>query len=249
MKRFHIKFFSIIIILISTLSSGLCIVLNNDSGSTVDVCNPFLSTTAAESAQTEGFVHTVGRLTVVIDVGHGGIDGGVKGKSGVKESDINLAIALILERHFVEGGFNTVLTRRDENGLYGLATKGFKLRDMNARIDIIKDANPCVVLSIHQNAHSATYRSGSQVFFQKNIASGEKLASYIQKSLNKRLGFENRYLSGDYFILKKGIPASVIVECGFLSNAADEVRLQTEEYQNRICTAIYRGTLDYLLNK
>ena len=105
-------------------------------------------------------------FTVVIDAGHGGIDGGVVGVDGVKESALNLAYSKTLGEIFERAGFNVVYTRKNEGGLYGLATNGFKLRDMKERKRIIEEAQPDLMISVHMNKFSASYRSGPQVFYQ-----------------------------------------------------------------------------------
>ena len=101
-------------------------------------------------------------FTVVIDAGHGGIDGGVVSANGVKESSLNLAYAKTLGQLFEQSGFNVVYTRTTEDGLYGLPTQGFKRRDMQARKNIVDKTCPNLVLSIHMNKFSAGYRSGRQ---------------------------------------------------------------------------------------
>ena len=94
---------------------------------TVGVCLYALVQTAAVSI----------RLTIVIDAGHGGIDGGVVGvKTKTKESDINLSISRLLQAEFEEAGFLVVQTRPTEAGLYGAATAGYKKRDMQKRAQI-----------------------------------------------------------------------------------------------------------------
>lgn len=126
--------------------------------------------------------------TIVIDAGHGGIDGGVIGtKSGVKESDLNLKVARELYGLLKENGFNVIMTRTDENGLYGDTSRGFKRRDMLARKEIINRAAPDLVVSIHMNFYSASYRRGAQVFFQKGSAAGKNFADAMQTALNRRL--------------------------------------------------------------
>ena len=106
------------------------------------------------------------RFCVVIDAGHGGIDGGVTGRnSKVAESEINLAIALKLQKLFENAAIKTVLTRKNAGGLYGLATKGYKRRDMQKRAEIIKNSGADLFISIHQNFYSDSSRRGAQVFF------------------------------------------------------------------------------------
>ena len=81
-------------------------------------------------------------FTVVIDAGHGGVDGGVLGvRTKVKESDLNLQIAQLLRERFAQAGVRAVLTRTNAGGLYGLATAGYKRRDMERRREIISGAD------------------------------------------------------------------------------------------------------------
>lgn len=185
---------------------------------------------------------------IVIDAGHGGIDAGVRGRnSGVKESDINLAISRELAGYFKSAGFGAVLTRKSQAGLYGLPTKGFKLRDMKKRRDIINECGADMVISVHQNFYSDYSRRGAQVFFDKGSESGKELALCIQNSLNSMEGAvkKNSPLIGDYYMLECTESPSVIVECGFLSNAQDEELLISADYQKEIAYAIFAGAVTY----
>ena len=186
-------------------------------------------------------------FTVVLDAGHGGVDGGVVGKTtGVKESEINLKIVKELETLFADAGFRVVLTRKNDGGLYGLPTNGYKRRDMQKRKEIIEGAQPNAVISVHQNNFlSDRTRRGGQVFFKPNDAAGEALAAGIQTRLNGLSGQELSPLRGDYFMLNCTEYPSVIVECGFLSNAEDEKLLLTEEYRKEVALAIFRGVLTF----
>ena len=189
------------------------------------------------------------RLTVVLDAGHGGIDGGVVGvESGKKESDINLEITFMLQARFEEAGFNVVLTRKTEAGLYGLATDGFKKRDMRRRAEIIQSSNPALVLSVHQNFYSLRSRRGAQVFFRESNEASVNLACQIQSSLNAMPECVRQVspLKGDYYILNCNDFPSVIVECGFLSNAEDEKLLLSDEYRVKLVEAIVTGALTFL---
>ncbi len=197
-------------------------------------------------------VHTAAqsvRLTVVLDAGHGGIDGGVTGTvTGKKESDINLAITRILGRQFEEAGFTVIETRPTEAGLYGAATPGFKKRDMARRAEIIRAASPAVVISIHQNFFSGRDRRGGQVFYREDLPSSRTLACLIQTALNDMPACARRSepLAGDYFILNCSETPSVIVECGFLSNPDDEALLLDPAYREKLCAAVLSGTLSFL---
>lgn len=205
---------------------------------TLVVCFFALSRTAAQAQ----------RLTVVLDAGHGGVDGGVVGiDSGTKESDLNLAVVFLLQRRFEEAGFTVVLTRKTEAGLYGAATAGYKKRDMQRRAEIISSASPALVLSVHQNFFSLRSRRGAQVFFRADNPSSVALAGEIQQALNAmpECVKQTNALKGDYYILNCTDDPAVIVECGFLSNAEDEKLLLDEGYRDKLASAIVRGALSF----
>ena len=189
-------------------------------------------------------------LTVVLDAGHGGIDCGVLGLStGVKESDISLAIVKKLRAFLRESGVNTVLTRSTDAGLYGVVGDGMKKRDMQSRKRIIDNASPVAVVSVHQNSYPQNRsHCGGQVFYRAESEKGELLAAAIQKQLNAVNPFrQDRTIhAGDYYMLNCTDAPSVIVECGFLTNEAEEKLLQTEEYQAQVAGGIAQGVLSFL---
>lgn len=185
-------------------------------------------------------------FTVVIDAGHGGIDGGVVGADGVKESTLNLAYAKQLGSVFELSGFNVVYTRKSEGGLYGLPTKGFKLRDMQARKEIIDNARANIVISVHMNKFSQSYRKGPQVFYQEGKDDGRILAQSLQKVFNDYTGNSHEAIAGDFYVCREVDCPSVIVECGFLSNADECAQLQTDAYRKLICDYIFSGVMLYL---
>lgn len=189
------------------------------------------------------------KMKVVIDAGHGGIDGGVVGvNTGIKESTLNLLVAKELKRCFLSAGIDVVMTRENENGLYGTATSSRKKKDMQKRKNIIENAQPEMVISVHMNKYSVSTRRGAQVFFDKNNQRGVSLANAVQKSLNAMEETVREYsaLNGDYYILTSHNYPSIIVECGFLSNPEDEALLMTDAYRQKIAYAIFKGCIDYL---
>lgn len=193
---------------------------------------------------------SVNRTKIVLDAGHGGIDGGVTGIStGVKESELNLKIVKKLEKLLIASGFNVVLTRSSDAGLYGIASGNLKRKDMLKRKEIILSAKPDLVVSIHLNKFSVTTRRGAQVFFKDGDEGGYKLATSIQSSFNclKESTREFSALKGDYYILNCSPYPSVIAECGFLSNPEEEALLITDEYQNKIAEAIFEGITSFLM--
>ena len=188
------------------------------------------------------------RFTVVIDAGHGGIDGGVSGiTTGVKESELNLDIARKLKTKFDKSGAKTVMTRKTEAGLYGIYSKGFKRRDMQKRKQITLNAKADVFVSIHLNYYSSPLRRGAQVFYKIDEEKSKSLADIVQAELNGGKEYERDYtaLAGDYYVLNEADCAAILCECGFLSNAEDEKLLLTDEYRTEITEKIFNGIEKY----
>lgn len=188
------------------------------------------------------------RFTVVIDAGHGGIDGGVSGiTTGVKESELNLDIARKLKTKFDKSGAKTVMTRKTEAGLYGIYSKGFKRRDMQKRKQITLNAKADVFVSIHLNYYSSPLRRGAQVFYKIDDEKSKSLADIVQAELNGGKEYERDYtaLAGDYYVLNESDCAAILCECGFLSNAEDEKLLLTDEYRAEIAEKIFNGIEKY----
>jgi N-acetylmuramoyl-L-alanine amidase len=192
----------------------------------------------------------ISTYSVVIDAGHGGIDGGALGSRGVYEREINLQISLKLKEVFESRGYKVTLTRTDNNGLYDDTSPGFKLRDLKKRVEIIKNAKPSIFISVHLNTYTSPSRRGAQVFYKKGSENSKKLADSVQLELNLLKESKRMYdaLAGDYYLLNSLDIPSIIVECGFLSNPEEENLLLSEEYQNTLAKAIYNGSIRYFTN-
>jgi len=189
------------------------------------------------------------KIKIVLDAGHGGVDGGVTGIStGVKESELNLKVVKKLESYLISAGMVVTLTRSSDAGLYGIATTNLKRKDMEKRKEIIQKAKPDLMISIHMNKYSLTTRRGAQVFYKENDESSKLLANCVQKSFNsmRESVRECCALSGDYYILNCSNYPSIIAECGFLSNPDDEALLIDEDYQQSVAYAIFKGIIEYL---
>lgn len=200
---------------------------------------------------TSGEALPLAGLTVLVDAGHGGYDGGACGKSGVWEKEINLQVAQRVASALEAQGAITVLTRDDDSDLCTeprpkSLTK--KRQDMIARVDMAKEADVGMVLSIHMNYYRDRGQSGPQVFYRKGCDAGRLLAGCLQESLIAEVNPKKQRaaLSGDYFILQLDVP-SVLVECGFLSNPAEEKLLLDGAYQEKLAQGIADGVTEYVL--
>ncbi len=206
------------------------------------VCFGALSKTAVGEASISG-------VKIVLDAGHGGVDNGVSGvRTGVKESELNLILVKKTQKYLTDAGFSVVLTRSSEAGLYGVATSNRKRKDMLKRKEIILNAQPDLVVSIHLNKYSVSTRRGAQVFYKSSDENGKLLATSMQNAFNELEETTRKFsaLAGDYYLLNCSNYPSVIAECGFLSNPEEEALLITDEYQNKIAYSIFKGIVDYL---
>jgi N-acetylmuramoyl-L-alanine amidase len=193
---------------------------------------------------------------IVIDAGHGGIDGGVSGTiTKAKESDLNLKYAISLKNVFEKQGYRIVLTRSTEDGLYGTAAAYLnedsrKSQDMKRRKEIINQAEPVCVLSVHMNFFGKSSARGAQVFYNSSNPESKRLATAVQNKINnlneEYVGRKITQLPGDYYIVKSIEYPSCIVECGFLSNPEDEKLLLNADYRERLVYEIGNGVLMYL---
>lgn len=194
-------------------------------------------------------------VTVVIDPGHGGIDGGVSGvKTGVKESELNLALSKIVGEYLESAGFNVIYTRRNDDGLYSAFDKNKKRADMEARARIINRALPAAVVSIHMNTYSSASRRGAQVFFDASSEGGRLLAETVQDNLNREFnlpdtGREYAALKAEKYILQCTSAPAVIIECGFLSNPVDEANLCSPEYRAELAYSIFTAIAAFVSSR
>ena len=186
---------------------------------------------------------------IAVDAGHGGYDGGARGRdSGVAEKTLTLEIAQKVERALQQRGALVVMTRRDDRALGDQtgAGKQRKRADLQARLNIASNANADAYLSIHLNDYRDRRESGPQTFYQRGGEAGRALAGHIQAQLLSHLqpARERVAMAGDYYVLRSAIP-SALVECGFLSNPAEERLLRDEKYQQRIAQAVAEGVVAY----
>lgn len=192
------------------------------------------------------------RPIIVVDAGHGGADGGVKGaKTGVEEKTLNLIIANLLGEMLEGCGFDVVYTRRNDVMHTFEGVKDNKKRaDMFRRGQIVNDVKPLAVVSIHMNFYSMPTRRGAQVFFAKSNAQSRRFANALQDCLNSEInakegGREYSALCAEKYLLECSPYPTAIVECGFLSNYADEINLQTTSYRVRIAAVLCQAVARY----
>ena len=191
-------------------------------------------------------------LTVVIDAGHGGEDGGCE-VNGLIEKDLNLDIALLLAQMLESEGVSVVLTREtdillyDKNDNYEGRKKALDLR---RRAEITESCENPIFVSIHMNYFAQTKYSGLQVWYSKNNARSRILANLIQSHTKSELQPKNnrtiKEATSSIFLLHNLSCPAVLVECGFLSNPDDARALADDEYRQKLVNVIFRAIMDYI---
>lgn len=197
-----------------------------------------------QTTKTEG---VLGKLTVTLDPGHGGVDGGASDQQGNLEKNINLKIALKVRRQLQQSGIRVVLTRDRDTDLapFIMGRTGRHRRDLLGRINKALAARSFCLVSIHCDSSIDTGKQGAVVFYNYHSESSKELAGFIQEELNLVQDKPGDIASGKYFIIRQKALTGVLVEVGFLSNPNDAIKLQTDQYQELLAGAISRGVLRY----
>lgn len=196
---------------------------------------------------------------IIIDAGHGGPDLGVKVSDAAYEKDLNLRIALALQKELNRAGYKQVLLTRSTD----------KEMPLKERIQLIKNNDPLLVISIHINGGFGNKSKGYEIYFpgfrtdketrsepsaiikdmtkNKHLNDSVRLAQYIQKYLDSVFPKENRGLREAPIPLMEGIAVpAVVIEIGFLTNKENRKKITDDKVQQEIAKAISRGVKEGL---
>ena len=190
------------------------------------------------------------RTTVIIDAGHGGIDGGAVSCTGVYEAHINLQISLKLQDVFHLLGIQTKMIRTEDISVYtsGESIASKKVSDLKERVRMVNAIDNAILISIHQNYFADSRYSGAQVFYNER---DRILATQIQNSFTGLLnrGSKRRpKIAKDIYIMEHIKCPAILIECGFLSNPPEERLLRTDTYQQKVCCVIAANISCYIHN-
>ncbi len=202
-----------------------------------------------ESARLVAGELEVNENVIVIDAGHGGNDPGKVGIHKELEKDINLTIAKLLQEELEKLGFEVVMTRETDADLADADASNKKSQSLRRRCELVEQVQPACVVSIHQNSFTDASVRGAQVFYYSKSDEGRRMAELLQAALVEGVDPENhRKAKGNdsYYMLKKTVRPTVIVECGFLSNPQEATLLSSEEYQRKMALAICKGICEFL---
>lgn len=189
-------------------------------------------------------------VTVVVDAGHGGRDGGASADDdGTLEKDLNLAVAKKLKALLETANVRVVMTREDDIELASPDSPHKKLDDLSARVRIAEKETNAILVSIHMNKFPIEKYSGLQVYYSTNHKNSPILAETVQKgalSSFPEMSVRKTKPARDIYLMEQLQIPAILVECGFLSNYEEKEKLKTEEYQKMLAMRIYASLLSYL---
>ncbi len=185
---------------------------------------------------------------IVIDAGHGGVDGGAIAPDGGTEKEINLDVSKRLYELFKFSGVECVMTRTEDKLLADESMKSHrKMTDLKNRLAIVNDiaesGRDVVLVSIHMNSFSMSKYSGLQVWYSLNDEKSQGIAKEVQSYARTWLDSENnreiKKATPSIYLLDRAQTPAILIECGFLSNPEEYARLSDTEYRNKLALIIY----------
>lgn len=189
---------------------------------------------------------------IIIDPGHGGVDGGATSCTGLLESTLNLEISLRLNDLFHLLGYDTRIIRTGDISVY---TKGEtiaqkKISDLKERVRIVNETENAILVSIHQNNFSDSRYSGAQIFYS-STAQSKQLAEQLQTAFKETINQGSNRMckkSNGIYLMEHINKPGILIECGFLSNPEEESKLKRPEYQKQLSCVVAATISSFLSN-
>ena len=213
----------------------------------------FLPSKAILNVMNNIIIKPLNNKTIVLDPGHGGIDGGTS-FGDILEKDINLKIGLKLKEELTKRGATVLMTREVDDSLDDHMDNGGSRHreDLNARVKVANENNTDIFISIHVNHTKNDKKIGPIVFYDEESKESQELAYIMQENLNKlstydKLGVKTKHgvTTGNFYTLRNITSPGVIVEMGFISNEIDRELLLQDKHQNEMIDLIARSVISY----
>ena len=196
------------------------------------------------------------KQVIVLDAGHGGMDGGCVSINGDVEKNINLSILLNLKALLQASGYEVLTTRETDTSIHDDGVEGIanqKKSDMDNRLELFNSIKGAVCISIHQNQFTDSKYSGAQMFYSETNPKNAILAQTLQNQFvaflqpdNQR---ETKLCGKELFLCYYSKNPTVMAECGFLSNPEEASLLVTEDYQQKVAFTIYSALIQYFADQ
>lgn len=175
-------------------------------------------------------------ITVVIDPGHGGNSIGTAG-GNIAEKTMTLLYSQQLRDKLVQMGAKVVMTRETDVN-----------PSLLQRVQIARAANADLFVSIHMNgATSASAKGHSLHYFYEY---SQPLAKVFYEKMNEvyasyKSPSTRGYKWDPFYVTRNHNLPSILVECGFMTNAEDLERIISPAFQDKLTTAMAQAVLEY----
>lgn len=243
MKRFLATFFGVLFLCIALVAAGIGL----------SVFASFLSDILPPKDKAVNNGNEKKALTVIIDPGHGGMDGGAVGVNGILEKDLNLDLAKKLGAALKERNIAVMFTRTEDVMLEGTGNGSAKNADLRARVNLVQNTENALLVSIHMNKFPDASVKGITFYYSENHPESKILAGAMQKEIKERLQADNkRPMKGAgtaIYLLHRVTCPAVLVECGFISNAYEAALLSSEEYRATVAGVLADSIQRYIDEK
>jgi len=194
----------------------------------------------------------LGGRRIAIDPGHGGYFRGSLGVNGLTEAEVNLSVALELERLLAARGAAVFLTRRDNRDFLSPADSSLRA-DLAERVRLANAFRPDFFISVHHNADpgGAHDRNEIQTYYKLGDEGPSLDASAsLHRYLKRNLGIErHRIVPGNYFVLRNSDAPAVLTEASYLTNPDVEARLKLDEKRRLEAEALFIGIAHFFARR
>jgi N-acetylmuramoyl-L-alanine amidase len=234
---------------------------------------PVAPTPAPAANKKSGQVQTqVAKFRLVLDAGHGGWDLGTVGRKGLMEKDLVLDIVGRLGK-LVESrlGAEVIYTRQDDTYLplekrTEIANVAQADMFVSVHANYSNDSSARGAETYYTNTYSSVRArtpgtdtdvtapeniNWTNVDIREKVQQSRRFAIAVQHALYGMLasqipGMRNRGIKeASYVVLTGTSMPAVLAEVSFVSSPADEAKLQSETYRQKIAEALYKGIAHY----
>lgn len=206
------------------------------------LCFRFLNPVKATATTANKYGADLTGIRIMIDVGHGGDDGGAVVTDGngkqVDEAELNLQLSLKLKAELERMGATVIMNRTTDASIR-----------VQERIDFLKEQAPDLCIAIHQNSgEKASYHGGWICYYNPfSLKAAEQIYTETLKT-----GVYNRTLlywdQTKYYVGRETVCPVVLMENGFMTNAADFATMVSESDQQIKAESMAQGIANYFLS-
>ncbi len=219
--------------------------VNENGWTVIDPCG---------ESETVSKIFPVRNVEVVLDPGHGGKDPGTRGPTGLKESELNLEVAVAVSQLLQDQGFKAFLTR---TGDYYIS--------LNERIALGDAAKATAFISIHHNAPTAAASKtpGTEVFAQSGDTESARLAGLLHKEVFEVLKniddvqWTSRWDAGAlrvvnsdgkdaYSLVRKPETTNALIEIAYLASPSEGTFMAGDGYAQLVASPIAKAIRTFL---